>query len=75
MAKPKSDPIDAIVEQRLGELTARFGDRWSEAELAEIRARIRRSAKSADALRAVKLTNADEPGNIFRPHRAGEAAR
>lgn len=75
MTKPASDPIDAIVEQRLGELTARFGDRWNEAEVTEIRARIRRSAKSAEALRSVKLTNADEPGNIFRPHRAGEAAR
>lgn len=75
MTKPKPDLIDAIVEQRLGELTARFGNRWSEDELAEIRSRIRRSAKSAEALRSVPLTNADEPGNVFRPHRAGEAAR
>lgn len=75
MTKPTSDPIDAIVEQRLGELTARFGDRWNEDELKEIRERIRRSAKSAETLRSVKLTNADEPGNVFRPHRAGESAK
>jgi hypothetical protein len=70
MAKPSSKQAkrnEAIIEQRLGELIVRYGDRWSEQERALIRA-----LRLSDALRRVPLTNADEPGNVFKPIRAGE---
>lgn len=75
MTKPTSSQDDVIARQRLAELTARYGERWNDAELALIRERLRRSVRLGDALRAVPMTNADEPGNIFKPYRGAEEGR
>ena len=71
MTEPPANRDEAIVEGRLAELIARYGARWDEKELALIRARIGRSIKIGDALRAVPMTNGDEPGNVFKPYRGG----
>ncbi len=72
MTNAPSEPADPIVESRLAELVARYGDRWPEPDLALIRARIDRSVKLGAALRTVPMTNVDEPGNVFKPYRGGE---
>jgi len=75
MTEPPANRDKAIVEGRLAELIARYGARWNETELELIRTRIDRSIKIGDALRAVPMTNGDEPGNVFTPFRAGTPGR
>ena len=58
------------VEARLGMLLARVGEPFSADELAHLRRDIAREVELADRLRAVPLTNGDEPGTIFVPYRA-----
>ena len=72
MSETTSDEHDAAVEQRLAELIARYGARWDESDLALIRSRIGRSIALGAALRDVPMTNADEPGNVFKPFRGEE---
>jgi hypothetical protein len=43
----------------------RFGEKLSEEELARLRRDISGNLRSADALRAVKLKNSDEPDFVF----------
>jgi hypothetical protein len=69
LSEATSDRDAIVVEQRLTELIARYGARWSEPDLALIRTRIGRSLKLGAALRSVPMTNADEPGNVFKPYR------
>ena len=49
----------AETERRLALLTSRFPDRFSEAQIGEIRARIERSINLGRSLRAVELGNGD----------------
>ncbi|MGI8476168.1 MAG: hypothetical protein ACR2OO_07360 [Thermomicrobiales bacterium] len=63
------DQREAIIDARLGELTLRFGARLSAEERAVVRNRIGRSMALSAALRAVPLTNADEPEIVFTPVR------
>ena len=73
---PTEDPRHTpIIDAQLAEMTARFGDRFDDAQRAQVRARIARSAALADSLRKLPLTNADEPEIIFVPHRAEESGR
>src|SRR6476469_1567224 len=69
LSEATSDRDAIVVEQRLTELIARYGARWSDPDLEVIRSRIRRSVKLGAALRSVPMTNADEPGNVFKPYR------
>ena len=57
------------VAQALGEVVRiRYGAQLEEADLAEVRKGIEDNLQAADRLRkAVKLGNADEPVNLFRP--------
>jgi len=57
------------VAQALGEVVRiRYGSQLEEADLAEVRKGIEENLQAADRLRkAVKLGNADEPVNLFRP--------
>jgi len=64
-----SEEENVVVEQRMAELIARYGARWSETELTLIRTRIGRSIKLGAALRTVPMLNADEPGNVLKPYR------
>ena len=59
---PEVDALVALVK-------ARYGERLTPAELAEIEKLVRGQIASAHALRAVRLGNADEPDQPFTPHR------
>jgi hypothetical protein len=74
-ATPVEDPKHTpIIDARLAELTARFGDRFDEAQRAQVRARIGRTVALAATLRRTALTNADEPEIVFVPFRTGGRA-
>lgn len=60
----------AIIETRLAEVMARFGERFDDAQEAQIRARLARTVALAVSLRRTPLTNADEPEIVFAPYRA-----
>jgi hypothetical protein len=68
---PTEDPRHTpIIDARLIELIARFGDRFDDDQRAQVRSRIDRTVSLADSLRKLPLTNADEPEIVFVPYRA-----
>ena len=70
-SQPTENPNHTpIIEARLTELVARFGDRFDDTQRAQVRARIGRTVALADSLRKLPLTNADEPEIVFTPYRA-----
>jgi len=64
------EAIRAEVETMLGLVRERYGSRLSADELDGIRTAIEGIVQAAHALRAVRLTNADEPGQPFAAYRA-----
>ena len=60
---PEADALFEIVRLR-------YGDRLTPAQLDELRKIVAAQVESARALRAVPLTNADEPMQSFAPYRA-----
>jgi len=64
---PATDP--AVVEARLAEVVARFGDNLTPEQREQVRARIERTLQLASALRTAPLGNADEPESGFAPYR------
>lgn len=68
---PEYVPASELVEARLHEISMRFGDRLSVEQIAQVRGRVERALKLANAMRATPLTNADEPEIVFAPIRAG----
>ena len=58
-----------LIDARLAELTARYGDRFDDAQRAQVRARIARTVALGVSLRKTPLTNADEPEIVFAPYR------
>ena len=64
-AKPDSE-ADALFEV----VRLRYGDRLTPAQLDELRRIVAAQVDAARALRAVALTNADEPMQPFAPYRA-----
>ncbi|HET8524059.1 MAG TPA: hypothetical protein VFL82_12560 [Thermomicrobiales bacterium] len=64
---------EGVIDARLAALTARFGERLTDEEWHGVRERIARIVDQGKALRAVPLTNADEPEIVFVPYRGGEA--
>jgi hypothetical protein len=70
---PAEDPQHTpIIDARLADLMARFGDRFDDAQRAQVRARIGRTVALATSLRKTPLTNADEPEIVFVPYRTGD---
>jgi hypothetical protein len=67
------DPtLEAESKRRLGELTSRFPDRFSEEQIGEIRGRIERSVNLGRSLRQAELGNGDGPDLIVTalpPHK------
>ena len=59
----EADALYEIVRQR-------YGDRLSPEQQDEVRKIVRAQVEAARALRAVRLTNADEPMQPFAPYRA-----
>ncbi len=50
----------------------RYGERLTADELEEVRKGVERISETAEALRAVKLGNRDEPFSVFIPFREEE---
>ena len=61
---------EAVIDARLADLAARFGDRWDEGQRAQVRANLARRFDLGERLRRPALGNADEPGIVFVPFRA-----
>ena len=68
MSEPEA--VRAEVEAMLALVRERYGSRLSAEELAGVRTAIEGIVQAAHALRAVRLTNADEPGQPFAAYRA-----
>ena len=60
------------VDARLAMLQGPYGDRLTEEQLHGVRLGIEAVVEAAEALRAVRLGNGDEPCTVFTPHREGE---
>jgi hypothetical protein len=67
--------LAAETERRLGLITSRFPNRFSEAQIGEVRARIERSVNLGRSLRAAELGSGDGPDLILTalPPRAESA--
>jgi hypothetical protein len=62
--------IQPEVETMLALVRERYGSRLAPEELEGVRTAIEGIVQAAHALRAVRLTNADEPGQPFAAYRA-----
>jgi hypothetical protein len=66
-------PEDAMdskrAEARLAEVSARFGDRLTDEQTAQVKRRIERSVRLSQELRTKPVTNSDEPEIVFAPYR------
>jgi hypothetical protein len=62
--------VAAEVETMLALVRARYGDRLDASQLAAVRTSIEAIVQASRALRAVRLTNADEPAQPFAAYRA-----
>lgn len=60
---PEADALFEIVRQR-------YGDRLAPSLMDEVRKIVQAQVEAARALRAMRLTNADEPMQPFVPYRA-----
>jgi hypothetical protein len=69
-----TEASDGIVEARLAQAKARFGDRFDAAQWEAIRDNIKDLKECGDRLRAVPMGNADEPEIVFVPYRADDPA-
>ena len=65
-----ADPVRAEVETMLALVRERYGSRLDADQLAGVRTAIEGSVQASRALRAVRLTNADEPAQPFAAYRA-----
>lgn len=68
--RPEDPAHTPLIEARLADLLARFGDRLDDQARAQIRGRIAHQVALGAALRRVPLTNADEPEFVFTPYRS-----
>jgi hypothetical protein len=68
MSEPEA--VRAEVEAMLALVRERYGSRLSAEELAGVRTAIEGIVQAAHALRAVRLSNTDEPGQPFAAYRA-----
>jgi len=68
MTQPEAVLVE--VETLFALVRERYGSRLDAEQLAGVRTAIEGIVQAARALRAVRLTNADEPGQRFVPYRA-----
>jgi len=66
----EAEAVGVEVETMLELVRERYGDRLDADQLASVRTSIEAIVQAARALRAVRLTNADEPGQPFSAYRA-----
>jgi hypothetical protein len=71
MTEPTPEPAkpDPEAEALFDIVLRRYGARLTPAELEELRSIVAAQVQAARALRAVRLSNADEPGQPFMPFR------
>jgi hypothetical protein len=72
--KDQDERRERIVDAKLALAKARFGDRFDSAQWDAIRENITGLTKCGDALRAVPMTNGDEPEIVFVPYRSDDPA-
>ena len=65
-SKPENPEVETLFQM----VSDRYGDRLDAEQLEEVRKGVETIAEAAQALRAVKLENGDEPLSIFTPYRA-----
>ena len=65
-----ADAVHAEVETMLALVRERYGSRLDAEQLAGVRTAIEAIVQASRALRAVRLTNADEPAQPFAAYRA-----
>jgi hypothetical protein len=65
-----AEAVRAEVETLLGLVRERYGSRLDADQLAGVRTAIEGIVQASRALRAVRLTNADEPAQPFAAYRA-----
>ena len=65
-----ADAVRAEVEAMLALVRERYGSRLDAEQLAGVRTSIEAIVQASRALRAVRLTNADEPAQPFTVYRA-----
>ena len=65
-----ADAVRAEVEAMLALVRERYGGRLDADQLAGVRTSIEAIVQASHALRAVRLTNADEPAQPFAAYRA-----
>jgi hypothetical protein len=68
MSEPEA--VRAETEAMLALVRQRYGDRLAPDELEAVRTAVEGLVQAARALRSVRLTNADEPGQPFAAYRA-----
>ena len=66
----EADPVRQEVETRLALVRERYGDRLDPEQEAGVRTAIEGIVRAARALRAVRLSPADEPAQPFAAYRA-----
>ena len=65
-----AEAVAAEVETMVALVRDRYGDRLDAEQLAAVRTSIEAIVQASRALRAVRLTNADEPAQPFTAYRA-----
>ena len=65
-----ADAVRAEVDTMLALVRERYGSRLDAEQLADVRTSIEAIVQAVRALRGVRLTNADEPGQPFAAYRA-----
>ena len=68
----EAEAVRAEVEAMLALVRERYGDRLAPDELQAVRTAVEGLVQAARALRAVRLTNADEPAQLFAAYRADQ---
>ncbi len=66
------DRFEREVRDRFNVVKGLYGRRLDDQQLAEVRKGVETLVRTAEALRAVKLDNGDEPAWVFTPYREGD---
>ena len=64
-----SESTDKEVDERFSIVKRLYGDRLTTEQLDEVRKGVVGIVEAAEAMRAVKLENGDEPFSVFVPYR------
>ncbi len=71
-AAEETAPANPEAEARIAWILGRYGDRFDDAQKADIRRNIRGAQSGFDAMRAYPLDNSVEPATTFRVYRGAK---